>query len=151
MHAAPALVAVSHFTPQAPQLVIVLIAVSQPSVSGVVVLQSAKPLLQLVYVHLVPALQAAPLLFTESQTLPQPPHELASNGVSQPSSARGAAGVEQLAKPGLHVEAQTPLAPHIAVRTLVVSHARAQPPQLAVESSLVSQPLLSGAVVSQLP
>jgi hypothetical protein len=38
---APTLVTVSHVTPHAPQLVVVLVAVSQPSVSGGVVLQSA--------------------------------------------------------------------------------------------------------------
>jgi hypothetical protein len=42
-HAAPRLVAVSHFTPHAPQFAIVLSADSHPSVSGGEVLQSPNP------------------------------------------------------------------------------------------------------------
>jgi hypothetical protein len=47
-HAAPRLVAVSHFTPHAPQFEIVLSADSQPSVSGGDVMQSPYPGEQLV-------------------------------------------------------------------------------------------------------
>ena len=151
MHAAPVLVPVSHLMPQPPQFVTVLVGVSQPSVSGEVVLQSAKPVLQLVYVHFDPPLHAAPLLFVVSHALPQPPHELASKGVSQPSSASGAAGVVQLAKPGLHVEAQTPPEPQTSVATLVPAQARPQAPQSVVVSIFVSHPFVSGAVVLQLP
>ena len=48
LQAAPLLLVVSQRTPQPVQLVAVVIAVSHPSVSGAVLLQSSNPLLQLV-------------------------------------------------------------------------------------------------------
>ena len=47
-HVAPLLLVESHTLPHPPQLVMVLAAVSQPLVSGAVVVQFAKPGLQLV-------------------------------------------------------------------------------------------------------
>ena len=101
-HAAPVLVAVSHFTPHAPQLSTVFVGDSHPSVSGGVVLQSPKPAAQPLYVHVVPPLHAAPRLCVVSHVLPQPPHPVAPVvDVSQPS--RSGAVVLQSAKPGLQL------------------------------------------------
>ena len=61
-----------HATPHAPQLVVVVVEVSHPLVSGAAVLQSAKPGAQLEYEHVVP-LHVGPTLREVSQTLPQPP------------------------------------------------------------------------------
>jgi hypothetical protein len=59
----PVLVFVSHERPQPPQFAAVVICVSQPFVSGGVVLQSAKPESQPVYLHVPPEVsQVAPTL-----------------------------------------------------------------------------------------
>jgi hypothetical protein len=68
-HVAPLLFTVSQTFPHPPQFVIVLTAVSQPFVSGAVLVQSSHPVLQLVYEHLVPS-HVAPLLLTVSHARP---------------------------------------------------------------------------------
>jgi hypothetical protein len=75
--AAPRLCAPSHARPQAPQLLVVVICVSQPLVSGGVVLQLAYPDPQLVYLQVappVPIWQVAPLLCVVSQAIPHALH-----------------------------------------------------------------------------
>ena len=52
--AAPKLCVESHARPHVPQLFVVVIGVSQPLVSGGVVLQSAYPDAQLVYLQVAP-------------------------------------------------------------------------------------------------
>jgi hypothetical protein len=66
---APELCTMSHATPQALQLVVVLVGVSHPSRSGAVLTQSAQPELQPVYEHVTP-LQVAPTLSFVSQADP---------------------------------------------------------------------------------
>jgi hypothetical protein len=85
VHAAPTLLVVSHAAPHAPQLLVVSVGVSQPFVSGGVVLQSAKPALHPVYTH-VPATHDAPRLFVVSHVCPHAPQLLAEppTNVSQP-------------------------------------------------------------------
>jgi hypothetical protein len=98
---APLLCVVSHVWPHEPQLAAPEICVSQPSVSGGVVTQSAQPLWQLAYVHDVPV-QLAPVLCTVSQTLPQPPHvDVELNDVSQPFELGGV--VLQSPQPGVQL------------------------------------------------
>ena len=100
---APLLCVVSHARPQAPQLLAVVICVSQPLVSGGVVLQLAYPEAQLVYLQVappVPIWQVAPLLCAVSQAIPHA-LQVADIGtlVSQPLVSGGA--VSQSAYPEL--------------------------------------------------
>src|SRR5580704_2458321 len=89
-----------HATLHAPQLLVVVVEVSHPSVSGAPVLQSAKPGSQLEYEHVVP-LHVGPTLCEVSQTLLQPPQVVVLlRLVSQPLVS--GAAVLQLAKPGSH-------------------------------------------------
>jgi hypothetical protein len=64
-------VLVSQAFPQPPQLVGVVVAVSQPSRSGAAFVQSAQPAAQPWYWQVVP-LQVGEWLVVVSQTLPQP-------------------------------------------------------------------------------
>jgi hypothetical protein len=70
---------VSQATPQPPQLVAVLVFVSQPSVFGAEGLQSAKPGMHPVYWHMGappgPVTHDAPMLLAVSQTRPHAPHD----------------------------------------------------------------------------
>jgi hypothetical protein len=79
------------------------------------------------------------------QAVPQAPQLVTLNGVSQPSSAVGAAGVVQLRKPAAQVEVHT-LPAQLAVATWLTPaalQARPQPPQLAtVLLTSTSQPSL---------
>jgi len=152
LHAAPRLWVelVSHACPHAPQLAVVARFVSQPSVSGGAVLQSAHPDAQPVYVHAVPP-QLAPRLCVESHDCPQAPQfdAVVETCVSQPSVSGGA--VLQSAHPDaqpvyVHV---VPLQPAPRLWPEPVSHALPHPPQLVVVERLVSQPLVSGALLSQ--
>jgi hypothetical protein len=100
---APTLVFVSHERPHPPQLAGVVIWVSQPFVSGGVLLQSAKPAAQLVYLQVglpASASHVPPLLWIVSHEVP---HELqvavAATCVSQPSVS--GAAVLQSTYPGL--------------------------------------------------
>jgi hypothetical protein len=82
--------------------------------------------------------------------LPQPPQFAVSfvTSSSQPSSGP-VAGLAQFARPGLQADSQTPFA-QSGLATPVVSHARAQAPQLATSPSVgVSHP--SSTVVLQSP
>jgi hypothetical protein len=91
---------VSQDCPHAPQVVVDPMNVSQPLVSGALVLQSAYPEAQPAYVQVVP-LQDGISLWDVSQTLPQPAQlSTVLVGVSQP--LRSGAVVVQSAKPGLH-------------------------------------------------
>lgn len=83
--AAPVLCVVSQASPQPVQLLAVLSGVSQPARSGAVAVQLPKPALHPEYVHVVPVLHEAPVLFVVSQTRPQPVHEVVEVvGDSQP-------------------------------------------------------------------
>ena len=147
---APVLRVVSQASPQPLQLVVVFSGVSQPLRSGAVVTQSPNPGLQLEYVQVVPELQAAPLLLTVSQTLPQPVQLVAvAVDVSQPlvllpevsQSTNPAAQLVYVHLPEMH-----------AAPTLVaVSHRAPQAPQLLVVLSAVSQPSKSGDAALQSP
>jgi hypothetical protein len=76
-----------------------VVAVSHPSVSGAVVLQSAKPARQPVYVQVVPSLHVAPRLLEVSHAALHAPQLAAvESDVSQPSVS-GADG-SQSAQPG---------------------------------------------------
>jgi hypothetical protein len=93
---------VSHTRLQPLQLDVVVVAVSQPLVSGAAVLQLANPALQLEYVQVVP-LHAALLLLTVSHALPQPPQfVIVLVGVSHPFAFLP--DVSQSAHPGAHAE-----------------------------------------------
>jgi hypothetical protein len=72
LHVAAPLAGTEQTVPHVPQVEIDDRLVSQPLMSGAVVLQSAKPAAQPVYAHDVP-LQEAPMLWVVSQALPQPP------------------------------------------------------------------------------
>ena len=100
-HAAPVLVFVSHERPQPPQFAGVVICVSQPFVSGGVVLQSAKPPWHPVYLQVAPASvsQVAPMLLTVSQDEPHAVQAFVATIVSHPSVSGGVA--LQSAKPEL--------------------------------------------------
>ena len=150
MHAAPALVAVSHLMPQPPQLLTsLLVAVSQPARSGAPPLQLAKPALQLVYVHETP-LHAAPLLRTVSHARPQPVQlVIVFSVVSQPS--RSGAVEVQSPKVALQLVYVHPPAPQAAPLEWVVSHTRPQPVQFVVVLSGDSQPFAFEPLVSQSP
>jgi hypothetical protein len=100
---APLLVLVSHARPHAPQFVAVVTCVSQPLVSGGVVLQSAYPCPQLVYLQVAPLLpiwQLAPLLCVVSHDVPHALHVADATFVSQPSVS--GLFVSQSAYPELH-------------------------------------------------
>ena len=101
-HVAPLLVAVSHEWPHAPQFETVARDVSQPFVSGGLVLQSANPGSQFVYLHTAPPPDVshdAPALCTVSQESPQALHVAEAPPVSQPFVSGGV--VTQTANPGL--------------------------------------------------
>jgi hypothetical protein len=72
LHEAPVLCAVSHATPQPPQFAVVDRLVSQPLASGAVVLQSAQPSAQPVYVH-TPLLHLSPALCVVSHAVAHDP------------------------------------------------------------------------------
>ena len=137
VHDAPLLLVVSHARPQPLQSVMVFVDVSQPLKSLPPGSQFAKPVLQPVYVHLVPPLHIAPRLFATSQLVLHEPHT-APAGVSQPFAFVPL--VSQSKKPGLHPVYVHFVPSHPAPRLFVVSHADAQAPQLVSVSSLVSQP-----------
>jgi len=69
---APFEFAASHALPQPAQFVVVVVAVSQPFRFGGVMLQSAKPALQLEYMQAEP-LQVGPFELVASHGMPQPP------------------------------------------------------------------------------
>jgi hypothetical protein len=94
---APLLCVVSQTVPQAPQLAGDVKLLSQPSVLGGDLLQSAQPETQPVYVQLVPP-QAPPKLFEASQETPHAEQPADATGVSQPSVSGGV--VSQSAQPG---------------------------------------------------
>ena len=80
-------VVVSHRAPQLPQLDSDNSEVSQPSVSGGVVLQSAYPETHPLYVHAMPASEThfPPMLWVASQPVaPQTAQSVPEIGVSQP-------------------------------------------------------------------
>jgi hypothetical protein len=90
-----------HTTPHPPQLDVVVVCVSQPSVLAPAFLQSPKPASQ-VYEQMVPLHDAA-LAFDGVHTLPQPPQfEVVVVSVSQPF--RSGAAVLQSAWPALQPE-----------------------------------------------
>jgi hypothetical protein len=138
---------VSQAAPQAVQLEVVVVGVSQPFVSGGAVLQSAQPVSHPLYVHVVPE-HEAPSLCVVSHVWPQAPQLVDPLvAVSQPSRSGGV--VLQSAQPAWHpvYEHVAPL--HDAPTLWALSHASLQPVQLAVVSVGVSQPFVSGAVLSQ--
>jgi hypothetical protein len=149
LHAAPVLWAVSHVSPHALQFVVVLVGVSQPSVSGGVLLQSSQPGLQLVYVQRVPPLaHEAPLLWTVSQVAPQPP-QLAVDAVAVSQPFVSGALVSQSAHPGAQPVYWHVVPLQVAPVLWLVSHESPQALQFAVVFVGVSQPFVSGAVFVQ--
>jgi hypothetical protein len=144
----PRLCVVSQALPQAPQLVIDESELSQPSVSGGDLLQSAYPEAHPVYAH-VPAAQAAPKLWVTSHALPHTLHALPVTCVSQPFVS--GAVVLQSAYPDPH-PAYTQVVPSHETPVLnILSHALPQPAQLVMVRSDVSHPFTLGGVVSQSP
>jgi hypothetical protein len=137
---------VSHTLVHPPQLRVLLRSVSQPFAFGTVVLQSAHPVLQPVYVHVVP-LHVPPSLCCVSQELPQPP-QAPLIGVSQPFVS--GAFVSQLANPILQLVYVHFVPSHAAPLLFVVSHALPQPPQFVIVLTGLLHPSVSGGVVSQL-
>jgi hypothetical protein len=133
---------VSHATPHAPQLVVVVTDVSQPFVLGGAVSQSWKPVAQLEYAHVVP-LQVGPTLCAVSHTLLHPPQLVVlPRFVSQPFVS--GAVVVQSAKPGAHPVYSQEVPLHVAPTLWVVSHALPQAAQLDVVSSAVEHPAVLG-------
>jgi hypothetical protein len=146
-HAAPALWVVSHASPHAPQLVIVFVGVSQPLVSGAVVLQSAQPAEHPVYLHVVPS-HVAPVLWVVSQVRPHAlQFDVVSVCVSQPSES--GAVLVQSAQPGLQPVYLQVVPSQVAPTLCVVSHVTPHALQLLIVFVLVSQPSVSGAVLVQ--
>jgi hypothetical protein len=142
-HEAPVLWAVSHATPQAPQLVIVLSGVSQPPVFGGVVTQSAHPGTH-EYAHVVPLHVADPCVV--SHTLLHPPQlDIELSDVSHPSAS--GAVVLQLKYPGWQTVYVQVVPLHAPPMLCSVSQTLPQPPQFA--PATVSQPLVFAPVLSQ--
>jgi hypothetical protein len=146
LHVAPMLCAESHAAPHALQLAGVVVGVSQPLVSGGAVLQSAQPVSQPEYTQAVP-LHEAPLLWVVSHVSPQAPQFVALVEVSQPS--RSGAVVLQSANPALQPVYWHVVPLQLAPVLWVVSQASPQAVQLAAVSVGVSQPFVSGLVLSQ--
>jgi hypothetical protein len=131
-------------TPQAPQLVVVVVEVEQPAVLGGAGLQSAKPAAQLEYEHVVP-LQVGPTLWDVSHTLPQPPQLVVLvRLVSQPLVS--GATLSQLAKPGSQLVYSHEVPLQEAPTLCIVSHASPQPEQFVVVVVGVEQPAVLGGV-----
>jgi hypothetical protein len=84
---------VLHATPQAPQLVVDDSDVSQPSVSGAVVLQSAQPAAQPAYLQVVPSHVGLVLRLLSHASLQPVQSETVFSGVLQPERS-GAAGLQ---------------------------------------------------------
>src|SRR5207244_2427306 len=100
MQVAPVALATLQTLPQPPQLVMVVTAVSHPSVLAPFCRQSAKPFLHW-YTHL-PAMQLAELALVKLQTLPQPPQFwVVVMAVSQPFTS--GAPIWQSANPALQL------------------------------------------------
>lgn len=145
--AAPSLWSVSHASPHALQLVTVSTEVSQPSMSGAVVVQSAQPAAQPEYLHVVP-LHEAPVLCAVSQASPHAlQFEVVSIGVSHPSES--GAVVVQSAQPAVQPEYWHVLPLHEAPELCVASHVTPHALQFVIAATFVSQPSVSGAVVTQ--
>ncbi len=136
--------------PQAPQLEVDVSDDSQPLVLWFEVSQSAQPDLHPVYRQLPPE-QLAPLLLLVSQLRPQAPQfDAVVMLVSQPFVSGGV--LLQSAKPDLQLEYKqtAPLEVSQVSKLLwIVSHDWPQAAQEAAAVSEVSQPLVSGGVVSQ--
>jgi serine/threonine-protein kinase len=112
---------VLHAAPQAPQLLVVFVGVSQPSLSGAVLVQSAHPAAHAAYTHVVP-LQLAPELWVASHAMP---HALqfvvVSVGVSHPSVS--GAVLVQSARPAAQPVYSQLVPLHVAPWLFLVSHA----------------------------
>lgn len=155
-HARVPTLAVEQLRPQAPQLSgSNWTFFSQPSsaAGAAGVEQSAHPV-EHVGAH-CPAEHHRAAVLVEEQTRPHAPQfdGSASTAISQPSSAAGGAGCEQLPYPGVQVDVHRPAA-HAAVETFTVEQARPHPPQFAASvASAVSQPSSGdgAAGCSQLP
>jgi hypothetical protein len=144
-HVAPLLLAASQALPQAAQLATVFVGVSQPFVFGAVVTQSPHPPVH-VYEHVVPLHVAVPCVV--SQMLPQPPQfEVVFVGVSHPPVFGTA--LLQSSHPALQLAYEHVVPSQVAPLLFTVSHTLPQPPQFSVVFVCVSQPLVSGAVVTQ--
>jgi hypothetical protein len=146
VHDSDATFVVAQARAQAPQLaVLVFVLVSQPSsaVGAVGWLQLPKPELH-VELQVPPLHDRAATLAPEHARLHAPQlSALVLRFTSQPSSAVGAVGWPQLAKPELQVEVHSPPL-HARPATFEVEHPRPQLPQLPVlVFRLVSQPSVS--------
>jgi len=130
-----------HATP--PQLLGVVVAVSQPSASGAKApLQSAKPGLQ-VNPQRVPSQVAADAWVRLQLTLQLPQVVMLEPELSQPS-VFGARVLLQSKKPGLHVNPhEVPL--HVAIAAFIRPQLLLQPPQVDVLDREASQPSVFGA------
>ncbi len=147
LHVAPLLWVASHAAPHALQLVVVSICVSQPLVSGGVLLQSSQPGLQLVYVHIDPP-HEAPLLWVVSHVSPQAPQlEVDPVAVSHPFVSGGV--VSQSAHPVAQPAYWHVVPLHEAPVLWVVSQTSLHALQFVIVSVAVSQPFVSGAVFVQ--
>jgi hypothetical protein len=128
-----------------PQCDVVSVAVSQPLVSGAALSQSAYPDEQFAYVQVAP-LHMAPVLVAVSQAAHPPQWDGVFVGVSQPL-VLGAAWL-QSAYPDEHPEYVQVVPLHIAPVLVAVSQP-AHPAQWAGVLVGVSQPFVSGGVVTQ--
>jgi hypothetical protein len=83
------------------------------------------------------------------QSLPQPPQSVVAvrTSVSHPSSASGAGGATQLPQPSWQVEVHWPSL-HERLSTLLLEHARPQPPQLSTSLPVGDSHPSSGAGAS---
>jgi hypothetical protein len=123
---------IGHVTPQPPQLVLVLSALSQPL--AILPSQLPQPALHVAIAQL-PVAQVAVALVLEQLT-PQPPQlVVVLVGVSQPFEALPS----QLAKPALHAPSAHEPAEHSAA-ALAKEHTRPHIPQLDVVPRLASHP-----------
>jgi hypothetical protein len=128
---APMLLFVSQTLAHAPQVSGDDSDVSQPFVSGGVVLQSAQPGAQPVYVHVVPE-QVCPRLCTVSQPPPHTAQVDPVTCVSQPFVSGGV--VSQSAHPGAHPAYVHVVPVQIAPVVCVVVHMAPHAPQLSTVS-----------------
>jgi hypothetical protein len=140
-------VVVSQATPHAPHVLADESDDSHPSVSGVVVVQSAQPGAHPEYWHVVP-LHVAPTLWAMSQALPQPP-QFAVDVVDDSHPSKSGGVLLQSAQP-LWQELYWQVLPlHMALTLCTVSQVWPQPPQLPADVIIVSHPSVSGGVALQ--
>jgi hypothetical protein len=141
-------VLVSHFTLHAPQVSVDVREVSQPSVSGAVVRQSAQPVAQL-YVHVVPV-QPTAVALVVLHCFPQAEQLVVDDSeVSQPSVS--GAVVSQSAQPAVQLVYWQVVPSQVAPVLRVLLQAAPHVVQFETVFSAVLQPERSGAAGLQSP